>query len=852
MEFFSVLNDIRKNNNNFKKWDNAEKDNDARRKALYENGIGKNRFEKAKAKGDVVIDVITKMDQHSENVSEDIETAAQQVFGLGSLLVSLLGFGIGVGSILKHEKKWNEEREDFIKNNKEFKNLGMRDSQAAYQTYISQELNPNKSNYKDVVSVLDDKEWKTARKEKQKQLKQIINKKCGSKTGAKAKGYALAIGISFVAEIINEILTLNWQMLGSRIARWQSRENMRDERNFVCYTDEQIAQAKENLKNKPTKKKSFFDFSKKDKGIEDRGFFSNMANIWADKPKYEKWKAEYNDKKNLVTRELSAEEIAQAKSDQQMIQRIVKKINNKAEEYSENMETASYTIIGSSYLGGYVLQKATNWFLDKTKLLVPVVEYARKDFSKEALERIKKVEARKNPGIFGAIEILGHSIDGCFEKKESTFKKGLNVFLSTTKGGNISGFIVAIAGAIISLQLQKSAARAGRFNARQDFKENPQEYISYTEEEMQSVQNIKNPKESLGQKFKNYMLFVPRCIGQMRKYEKYKKTELEQEKQLNEELKKIKVSEEQLKEARNIQKMLFTTFEKVDEKSQLYSETMEAANEMAEETSQTFGPILAIATPIGLAAWGINKGKLNVVNISEIGLKIFNKFSWLGKRNFVKNAFNDFGDRLTDIIKTKSLFRNNITKSNVQEEISKEMFLSNYKDNILEMLKELKKNKSLQDEIIAKCPKDKTFFEFLQMGKIDREYIKRNIPRVENIIKSIPSEEIDNLVRRIEKAHLENPDVQLNYDDISSAFFETPFIANLILGGTITYGVLQLTLLFTIASIFAQLELKAGKLGVMKSLEDLQDYRYYAPMEQTKNNSSQKIDNPIIQKLLAK
>ena len=91
MGFFSVLGDISRNKSNFKQWEQDERDKDAKRKALYQKGVGKDRFEAAKKRGDVIIDVITQMDQHSENMAEDIESVTQPL----STVAGFAGLGVG-------------------------------------------------------------------------------------------------------------------------------------------------------------------------------------------------------------------------------------------------------------------------------------------------------------------------------------------------------------------------------------------------------------------------------------------------------------------------------------------------------------------------------------------------------------------------------------------------------------------------------------------------------------------------------------------------------------------------------------------------------------------------------------
>ena len=73
------------------------------------------------------------------------------------------------------------------------------------------------------------------------------------------------------------------------------------------------------------------------------------------------------------------------------------------------------------------------------------------------------------------------------------------------------------------------------------------------------------------------------------------------EKELLEELVKLDVTPEQLKEAKNLQRKLFVTFESVDDKSQEYSESMETLNEMSKPLIPVLGYALAVA-PAGITA----------------------------------------------------------------------------------------------------------------------------------------------------------------------------------------------------------------------------------------------------------
>lgn len=61
-----------------------------------------------------------------------------------------------------------------------------------------------------------------------------------------------------------------------------------------------------------------------------------------------------------------------------------------------------------------------------------------------------------------------------------------------------------------------------------------------------------------------------------KEFEKWKKTEGEKEKNLSKALEKLELSEEQIKDGKRLQQNTFKTFNKIDENSQKYSESIEA------------------------------------------------------------------------------------------------------------------------------------------------------------------------------------------------------------------------------------------------------------------------------------
>ena len=97
MDFFNSLSQVAQNGENFKKWEQEQRDNEAQRKALYERrNYSPEEIEAAKQFGERIIDVVDIMDNHSENVAENVETAVSPVVSLLKYTTgySLLSYGI--------------------------------------------------------------------------------------------------------------------------------------------------------------------------------------------------------------------------------------------------------------------------------------------------------------------------------------------------------------------------------------------------------------------------------------------------------------------------------------------------------------------------------------------------------------------------------------------------------------------------------------------------------------------------------------------------------------------------------------------------------------------------------------
>ena len=935
MGFFSILSDISRNKSNFEQWEQQERDNDAKRKALYEKGVGKERFKDAKKRGDVIIDVITQMDQHSENVAEDVETALQQAQGAVAMPIYLAAYAVGTGLLFKGGSVLSKTTEEFIKKH----NL------AEIKQEITQ--NASKEGNRSIISYVNNSSLlksKNLAKYKKYLSAESYEKLAGyTKDWAKsAKPYkkyfigaaAAYLGIFLGGMTIMQYFATKMQIGSSRIARWQSRESLKDPKNFVVYTPEQIEEAKKKLKDTPAEQKSLTSKISEiflgGKKLHKKGMLKNIKDVLKDREAYEKWKA--NDTKEIVDGQLSEEEIQKAKLDKELIQRITKKINNKAEEYSENMETAAETIIGSSLFGGAALGGALGWILEKTgigekiaykklkkeagsDIVEKVKQITKENISKiekdAKLNKIKKEIAQKiankevPEGLLGFLYNMGN------------FIKGNRISKLVTKSGRISntakslGFITTIIGGLFALKLQKSASRAGRYIAREEFKDNPQEFMSYTDEEMALVSDVKGGQRTLGQRFKEWITFVPTAIKQMRKYDKYKKTELVQKEKLQKELIKLDVTDKQIQDAKNLQRKLYNTFEVVDEKSQSYSEYMEFANE-ASQPFIVYGAMGVTLLPLIAAGIGVATGKISLAKLGDWITAILAKFSKITKSNLFKKHITEMGQKANSIIDSveqkpmkeiakkyvKNIRKNYEKMTNAQKadcdkklklilgdsyssldkldeskavELVEKLFID-VKENlpkkqqlseILSLFKEMgfeniSGNLNVKEQL-TKMLKDESsiaaFNKFLEEhsihlgvvdingGKVDKALIEKLIKRFEIIEKNFPKEETQKAFKDFLSHALENPEkfatlMQENPQALAEAF-KTPTFKKVAMTLGIGYGGLITLLTYLLLSKFASMQKDAGRLGVMKAIEDLQDYRYYA--DETFENSSNKL-----------
>lgn len=354
------------------------------------------------------------------------------------------------------------------------------------------------------------------------------------------------------------IKSKTYEKEASRIARFQSREDeLKDPKKFVIYTDEQLAEAKNIAKTLPEIP------DKKKKGLNPLTGYSDsiktIKQLRNDYERYSQWKTEHiaaeNERKsNLDKLTATPEEIKTAKKDQDNLTRAVRKVELYSQNYLTNVELAINSTLGLDIVAGGIVGGITSGIL-------------------ALLQKIKAV------------------------KPDSKF---VNKIKHTAP--IIAPFVLLIATSFYSIKAKKEAAKIGRFKAKQELLNDPHNFINYDDEQMQSVKDLKAPKEKekgFVSKTKDDIKSILQFIKDIKAYEKYQKTEAKEEQKLDKALMQVKVSDKQMQDAKSLQKNTFRTFEKMDEMTQRYSDDAEAATNIGKQTFSSLAS-LGILGSMGL------------------------------------------------------------------------------------------------------------------------------------------------------------------------------------------------------------------------------------------------------------
>lgn len=735
MDFFNSLSQVAKNRNNFKKWEDNQRHENAQREELAKRrNYTPEQLQQAKEFGSTIIDVVDVMDNHSESVAENVETAVDPLSSIATMLAFFGGnYLVFQGFSKKQANAMSNFRNSIIDS----------DEYAKLEKKVNQYHSKNSKGegyYR--YGILNKKELKLIKDPDLRKELSILQTKYnnGSKkyimNMIKAHGLmALAsIGV-FIASTMYEA---KLQTDSSKIARYQARKELDDPKAFVTYTPEQIAKAKKELEEHP-------ELIKKEKKSKLKtGMFSSIYNIIKDKKAYSQDKAARTDDSQKVNRQLTKEELIQAEKDKEVIQRTVRIINNEAEKNSENMEAAANVIMTATPILGATLGAATGWVLNKMNTFG---KFIQKTVDKEGTEETKQLynelKASKKTG-WAYFRQWNEFADSLMNSKayeearklgKTANKKGTaNGFLSKLFAagfahktgqkwglGFIGGMVTSFAGMIIGLKLQKSAARAGRFTAKRELEKNPENFIGYSQDDYNEVKDIKNTKKKENI-IKEYALFIPRVLKQYYDYNKYKKHEFKEKQALREILKKEDVTPEQMRDAKNLQRKLFNTFEKVDDNSQIYSESMEAATEIA-QPFVTYGGMLLAVSPVIYTGVQAARGKITTAKLLDKIVSKLSNSSNIMKKNWFKKYLGHVEQNV----------------SNVVNNIDTKVYINGKKVDFKPLgaiLKDIDLKKDPAIDVITKAIKN-SFNGIENITKMSNEEQMTNLSILENKIKAI-------------------------------------------------------------------------------------------------------------------
>lgn len=341
--------------------------------------------------------------------------------------------------------------------------------------------------------------------------------------GIGGKGF-IAVGFGMLAAIATAIPMAGWtaiqQVKASRNGRFEAmKTDLANPAQFAILTEEQKKEIEENAQKIPDSEIKLKE--KQTKGIfaDIKNPFKRIKEAFSKNEELDKKRAEFDksleaDPENF-NKTLSAKDIEKAKKDQQLLAKLVQKIDIASQDYTENIEFATNTVQALALAGG------------------------------------------------GLMTFLSAGLMSLLKVKNSTAKWGISAAI---------GAIIPIGISIIATKIQKQAARVARFKVKQEMETNPRELVYIDDEKAKKI-DAKAPEK---EKKKNFIQYLKEIYDENKKYNKHLKGEGLKEKKFSIALNSIKLNEEQEKEAKVLQKNTFKTFNKVDEKSQLYSESTEA------------------------------------------------------------------------------------------------------------------------------------------------------------------------------------------------------------------------------------------------------------------------------------
>ena len=312
------------------------------------------------------------------------------------------------------------------------------------------------------------------------------------------------------------------EVKASRNGRAEAIKNeLHNHNHFAVFTKEQEIKIGELAKN--------IEYSQKEKQKNQISFnpikaFRNLKKvIFSNQEKYHSEKLFYSLPQNITK-----EEELHAKMDQQLLFRLVKKIDIASQEYAEKAEMLQNIIAILTLIGG-----------------------------------------------------VGTGF--CAEKLFSKFFQNLNKNIANILSTGVM-LVPMFLISRINANLDQEASRVGRFIAIKNLKQNPNNFVYVSPDKLKTVEvsQINNNKTFVSS-IKDFCKFSKNIFRDYRDYKNYQKDNLVTNYKRQKAKEKIKLSDKQIEEAKRLQKNVTMIFNKMDDCSQRYSESVEALGEILKE-----------------------------------------------------------------------------------------------------------------------------------------------------------------------------------------------------------------------------------------------------------------------------
>ena len=368
--------------------------------------------------------------------------------------------------------------------------------------------------------------------------------------------YFIPAGVGMLASMAVSMCLQSWaaskEVGASRKGRFEAMKNeLSDVKNFAVLTEEQKAKQDQIVsKMKTTKDMKKGIAAKKSNLMNPFTFFDVLSEMTSNDYKFNKERKEFNSslyKGADENKPLSKEDIEKAKKDQQLLHNIIEKVDMASQDYAENVELATGSITAIGMAGGLF----TGWLANK-------------------LIKLFKVE---------------------------------NVMAQKALPMGV-GAVLAIGTAIWAASVQKQASRVGRYLAKKELEKDMNNFVYVDTDKTKDVKDAKVQKKQKP----NFFKFMVQVFKDNAEYKKYMKTKGVETIKKQKALKDIEITPEQEKEAKRLQKNAFKAFNKLDEKSQQYAESVEAVGQV-------------IGTPIALAGSlvGMGLGSIPMLKAKKAG-----------------------------------------------------------------------------------------------------------------------------------------------------------------------------------------------------------------------------------------